>query len=421
MQYSLSELTVYLMLYSFLGWAVEVCCFAVTNRRFINRGFLNLPFALPYGITAVILIQALPTLEFHYILQYLMAGVVFWMVWKLTDQFVKSVSRGHGMDGCAESVPFGMRLLVCMLIAAAFLLLYLIVHPLVFGLVELLPKWLVRGIAVVFTLLTAVDFGSVCYTLRTSVPVKRAEERKAGTRRLEERMTGAIWDRLRKAYPGIRIGAKEPVFAKGICFDKLVWVFLISSFLGALIEMVYCRIVGGTWMNRSSVLYGAFSFVWGFGAVVLTVVLQRLAGKEDRKVLLAGFVVGGAYEYLCSVFTELVFGTVFWDYSDMPLNIGGRTNVMFCIFWGLLSVVWVKILYPPMEKGIEQIPPLTGKIITWAIVILMVCNGLLTSAAMIRYTGRQMQPQPQNVIEQFLDERYDDAWMENRWPNMKIT
>ena len=96
-------------------------------------------------------------------------------------------------------------------------------------------------------------------------------------------------------------------------------------------------------MSRSSVIYGTFSIVWGFGAVILTVVLQRLAGKEDRYIFLAGSVLGGVYEYLCSVFTEIFLGTTFWDYSDMPFNIGGRTNLLYCIFWGLLSVVWVKM------------------------------------------------------------------------------
>ena len=33
-----------------------------------------------------------------------------------------------------------------------------------------------------------------------------------------------------------------------------------------------------------------------------------------------------AYEYLCSVFTEIVFGAVFWDYSALPFNLGGRIN-----------------------------------------------------------------------------------------------
>ena len=59
------------------------------------------------------------------------------------------------------------------------------------------------------------------------------------------------------------------------------------------------------------------------------------------------------------------FGQVFWDYSDMPLNIGGRTNVLFMFFWGLLSVVWIKILYPALSKVIERIPRLTGTILTW--------------------------------------------------------
>ena len=174
-------------------------------------------------------------------------------------------------------------------------------------------------------------------------------------------------------------------------------------------------------MNRSSVLYGPFSFVWGLGAVVLTVTLQRLAEKNDRYVFAAGFVIGGVYEYMCSVFTELVFGTVFWDYSEMPLNIGGRTNVLFCFFWGVLAVAWIKMIYPPMSKGIESLPALTGKILTWVVVFVMACNAVLTSAAMLRYSTRPEQPQPANAFEEFIDRQYGDGYMERRWPNMVAT
>jgi len=280
-------------------------------------------------------------------------------------------------------------------------------------------------VAVIGVVLVTADYIGVHYALRTGRVNKSGTQRKEQTQRLADRLVERIWDRLERAYPGVEQTEAENrnrfTFARGICFDKLVWVFLISSFLGSLIEMVFCRVTGGTWMNRSSLLYGSFSVVWGVGAVVLTVVLQRLAGKQDRYVFLAGFIVGGAYEYLCSVFTEIVFGTVFWDYSWMPLNIGGRTNVLYCIFWGLLAVVWIKILYPPMDRVIEKIPPLTGKILTWVILFVMVCNGLLTTLTMQRYTLRQTQPEPTNIIEEFLDQRYDDNWMESRWPNMKLT
>lgn len=55
-------------------------------------------------------------------------------------------------------------------------------------------------------------------------------------------------------------------------------------------------------------------------------------------------------------FTELVFGTVFWDYSDIPFNLGGRINLLYCFFWGIAAVIWLKILYPRLSALIEKIP-----------------------------------------------------------------
>ena len=243
------------------------------------------------------------------------------------------------------------------------------------GLLYLMPKWLERTLVIAVVVLILADFIGVMRALRTSSATRLNKAGQETTQRMADRISNTIWRRLQKAYPGLTAadvpGPERYVFARGICFDKLVRVFLVTSFLGALIEMVICRVTSGQWMSRSGVLYGSFSFVWGLGAVVLTITLQRIADKPDRRIFLAGFVIGGAYEYLCSVFTELVFGTVFWDYSKMPLNIGGRTNVLYCIFWGLLAVAWIKVLYPPMSKGIEKISPLLGKVVTWVIIFFL--------------------------------------------------
>ena len=426
MEYSLYELLFCLILYAFLGWGVEVCYVAIKEHRFVNRGFLNLPLELPYGIAAVITLVVLPTLGHNLSLQYLVSGIICWLVWSLSDQFVRGISQKSMLEQRGLSnASLCKTLLVGAITALAYMVLYLMVHPVLFGLVLLLPSLFIKIFVIAVSVLILADFCSVVYTMRTNRALKRGEERMATTRHLGEQITALIWRRLQKSYPGIQeaedLESAGYIFAKGICFDKLTWVFLVSSFLGAMIEMLYCYALGGTWMNRSSLLYGSFSVVWGFGAVILTVTLQRLSGKPDRAIFLAGFVIGGTYEYVCSVLTELVFGTVFWDYSQMPLNIGGRTNVLYCIFWGLLAVVWIKILYPPMEKGIEMLPPLFGKVITWILIVVLSCDGLLTAAAMVRYTDRQLDPQPTNIVEEFLDSRYDNAWMEHRWPNMYVT
>ena len=401
--YTIFDLLFYLLLYAFLGWCVEVFCAAVKSGRFVNRGFLNLPLNMPCGIAAALLLPVLGTMNHKTILQYIMTLVIYILVRCVTDQFFLNAAAA----------------------AVVMLLVYLVVHPGMMGLLYLMPKWLERTLVIAGIVLILADFIGVMRALRTSSATRLNKAGQETTQRMADRISNTIWRRLQKAYPGLAAadvpGPERYVFARGICFDKLVWVFLVTSFLGALIEMVFCRVTSGRWMSRSGVLYGSFSFVWGLGAVVLTITLQRIADKPDRRIFLAGFVIGGAYEYLCSVFTELVFGTVFWDYSKMPLNIGGRTNVLYCIFWGLLAVAWIKVLYPPMSKGIEKISPLLGKVVTWVIIFFLACDGLLTGAAMLRYTDRQNNPEPKNVAEAFLDDTYDDDWMEHHWPNMVVT
>ena len=422
------NLGLYLLIYSFLGWCTEVLYYAVTRRKFCNRGFLTLPFLTSYGVAFYRMIMALPALAGRYWLQFLFTLAAV----SVSERFADHLNRqlGPKVDwGGERSRMLGgslRGLISSAAVAAICYIAYLLVHPLLLGVMALVPE--VFKLAAVWGLfaLMAADFVGVLYTLRTGgVGAYERREAASSEGKIAGKMTAAVWSRLQRAYPGIREMSPEEQevypFAKGVCLDKLVWVFLTSALLGDIIETFWCGLVNGQWMSRSSVLYGPFSFVWGLGAVVLTISLQRLAHRDSFFVFAAGFFIGGAYEYMCSVFTELVFGTVFWDYSHMPLNIGGRTNVLFCFFWGVLAVFWIKIIYPWMSRLIEAVPALAGKVMTWVVVFLMVCNGLLTSAAMLRYSTRAVRPQPSSAFEEFIDRQYGDAFMERRWPNMIVT
>ncbi len=424
--YTINDLLFYFLLYAFLGWLVEVAYYSVKDRHFVNRGFISLPFQIPCGISFALLIQALPFLGKNYVLQFIAAAIVFAVIQSLTGVFSERVSRLSRWNSESSFTGSRKNWLELFIRAAFGLLIYYVVHPVLLAGVSLMPRWILLLLVWVGMGLLAFDFAAMLYAVRFRTDSAPEEIARAQTQRFADRITRHIWKRLSRAYPGIEResalweGEKSIVFAKGLCWDKIIWIFLSCALLGDIIETFYCGLVGGHWMNRSSVLYGPFSFVWGIGAVVLTVTLHQFEEKPDRYVFVGGFLIGGTYEYLCSVFTELVFGTVFWDYSDMPLNIGGRTNVLFCFFWGLLAVVWVKILCPRLNRGIEKIPPLAGKIVTWVIVFFMACNGLLTAAAMVRYHTRASRPEADGAVEAFLDWQYDDAYMEARWPNMIV-
>lgn len=416
----------YIFVYSVLGWILEVSCCAVTQKQFHNRGFLTAPLIPSYGIAFGVLILVLPQLKWHSVLQFCVTLVVVAVRMGVADEFAKQMNKSAAFKSGYEGILSGNQkgVVIGIIIACIYYLAYLVVHPMIIAFTMLIPQTVKTGIVIAALILTAMDLTAVLHVVRTGKTeryIKRQES--SAWQKASRRLTDFIWNRLQRAYPGFReMSGKEQEscrFAQGVCRDKLIWVFLSTAFLGDFIETVYCGLVDGKWMSRSSVLYGPFSFVWGAGAVLLTIVLQRLAGKNDRYVFAAGFVIGGVYEYSCSVLTEALFGTVFWDYSNMPLNIGGRTNAMFCFFWGSLAVIWVKEIYPRLSRRIEDLPHLPGKILTWAALLFMLCNAALTAAAMARYGTRTLQPAPSNQFEEFLDQHYTDEYMEHRWQNMK--
>lgn len=422
--YDFYELALYLLIYSFLGWAAEAGYYAVSRRRFCNRGVVALPLVLSYGFTFVLLILLLPTLAGRPVLSFLATMVVSSVVERIGDYFFQRVGpkirwnqeRSRLLSGT------GKGLLSSALVAGVYYLTYFIIHPFLLAGLMLVPELLRQLVVIVCFVLTALDFAAVFYAVRTG-DASRYEERLAGSGqgRLAGRIYNSVWKRLQRAYPGLEAGPGQDegsyTFAKGLCWDKLAWVFLISALLGDIIETFWCGLVDGEWMNRSSVLYGPFSFVWGLGAVVLTVTLQGLAEKSDRYIFLAGFLVGGAYEYLCSVFTELVFGTVFWDYSEIPFNLGGRINLLYCFFWGIAAVVWFKCCYPFISRMIEKLPVILGKVSTWALILFMCCNITVSCMALARYGERQEGMAAASGWQTWTDAHFPDERVERIYPN----
>ncbi len=60
-------------------------------------------------------------------------------------------------------------------------------------------------------------------------------------------------------------------------------------------------------MSRSSVVWGPFSIVWGLAIALVTALLYKYKDRSNTFLFLIGTLLGGAYEYLCSVFTEIFF------------------------------------------------------------------------------------------------------------------
>ena len=98
----------------------------------------------------------------------------------------------------------------------------------------------------------------------------------------------------------IKLNKRKKSFASGINFYKLVWIFLVGSFLGVVCEVIFCLIVDHRYESRQGVIYGPFNPVYGVGVVLVTVCLYWLRNKRDFWTFLCGSFIGAASEYLCS-------------------------------------------------------------------------------------------------------------------------
>lgn len=209
------------------------------------------------------------------------------------------------------------------------------------------------------------------------------------------------------------------VFAQGLCFDKLVWIFLISCVTGFAVETLWCYIRHGYIESRQSLVYGPLSVAYGMGGVVLTLALYKIKDASCLKIFAAAFVVGTVTEYICSLGQEIVFGSVAWDYSNRFLNINGRVCLLYSCFWGLLGICWIKWIYPLMSLITEKMPFSVGKVLTWAFIVFFVFDCFMSASAGIRMNKRQEGRPAANAFEIYLDSKFDDERMHKIYANSK--
>lgn len=201
---------------------------------------------------------------------------------------------------------------------------------------------------------------------------------------------------------------------------RVLWVFLIAGFAGDLIEVIFWLLTRGELISRSSLIYGPFSLVWGLAAVLLTVVFHRMDNQSGGRILITGAVLGGAYEYICSWVQEALFGACFWDYRHLPFNIDGRVNLVFCLFWGLAALAWVRLAFPALCALIDRMPLRRGRRMARAAALFLACSTILSAAALCRMDQRHREVPALGAVSRFLDENFPDSLLKSRYPNMGI-
>ncbi len=213
--------------------------------------------------------------------------------------------------------------------------------------------------------------------------------------------------------------APRPVFAKGWCFAKIFLIFVIGCVIGTYFEQILTLLETGVWESRKGVIYGPFNPIYGLGFAGFVLFLGK--NMEQRKWYLTWLYASllcGVTEYVLNWLGELIIGAKSWDYTGYFLNIDGRTNIPYMLFFGAGGFLFLKFLYPVLSRWIEKIPYAVGHYGLPVLVVFMCLNILVSYTALIRQAQRRQGLPPQTIVGQIYDELYTDEYLKTVFANM---
>ncbi len=149
---------------------------------------------------------------------------------------------------------------------------------------------------------------------------------------------------------------------------KYSLLFFFYSSAGWLLESVYCSIGEKKLINRGF-LTGPVCPIYGAAAIVLTVLIYNPFKDKPLIVFLLGIIFCDIVEYITSYVMEKLFAARWWDYTYEFLNIKGRICLKHSLYWGVISVVFVRVIHPAVDRLYSKI---NGDYLVWIFAVILI-------------------------------------------------
>lgn len=162
-------------------------------------------------------------------------------------------------------------------------------------------------------------------------------------------------------------------------------MFLLYSFLGWIMETIYCMIIDKKFVNRGF-LIGPVCPIYGFGGILIVFFLDKY--RDDVIVLFCmAIIICAILEYFTSYILEKIFKTRWWDYSEKKFNLNGRISLDTMVAFGVLAILMVYVINPFVMNLIDKANPNVLKLITIFFFILFVIDTIVSSKIIYNIKG----------------------------------
>ena len=131
-------------------------------------------------------------------------------------------------------------------------------------------------------------------------------------------------------------------------------LFYVYCFFGWCFESTYVSLKEKRWVNRGF-LRAPLLPIYGTGAICILLVCLPVRSHLFA-VFLLGILVPTALEYVTGWAMEQMFKMRYWDYTGKLGNINGYICLESSLAWGVLSLLLVRVIQPPIGRWVERLP-----------------------------------------------------------------
>ena len=177
---------------------------------------------------------------------------------------------------------------------------------------------------------------------------------------------------------------------------KYVLLFFFYSFAGWCLETLYCSLGEKRFINRGF-LTGPLCPIYGAAATVLILLIYNPFKDNMLAVFVLGIILCDIVEYMTSLIMEKLFNARWWDYTYELLNLSGRICLKHSLYWGVISIIFIKLIHPGVDRTYDKIASDYTYYILAVILVIFILD--LINAVRKAADIRKLQEKLQSLID----------------------
>lgn len=206
------EIILMFIFYSIFGWSIEVVCSLITEKKFVNRGFLIGPYCPIYGFGGVLITLYLSKYSNNPITLFVMAVFICAVLEYMTSYLMEKLFNARWWDYSTKKFNINGR--ICLEILSLFGLLgcigIYIINPIIYKILSFLSPTVTMILAVFVLLILVIDccisFHIISTFKMASFQFKNKDNTEEITKKVKEKLykMSPLTKRLVKAFPDVK-------------------------------------------------------------------------------------------------------------------------------------------------------------------------------------------------------------------------